>query len=437
MAISKESNIIIIISDALRPRDLSLYGYDIETDNNIKKIASESLVFCKNFSASNASDPSVNAIFTGKYPINNGIIHQHPNTKEEEIEKLKKNTFWLPLYLQKRGYSTISATPLHMWFKKGFDFYKDRDPQEGTKKFLNIPSVNKFLLKLPSWAYTLGKKIVKSRASPYFYSCKEVMNLAISKIEESKKPFFLFMHMVDTHCPYPGSEHKSMQGEKKINKIIENMNNSQTEYVKKRFHDMDVNCLEEVIERRNNAIHQVDEQIGKLYNFLKDKDLWENTIFIIMSDHGDNFGEHNTYFCRGGLYDSSVHVPLIMHFPMVKSGFINEITQSIDIAPTILDFLNFNKEKLDGKSLLPVTNGKKGRKYAIISDGFCEKRTAVRTQSDKLILSDGSKCYICGAFHGPEKEFYDLKKDSEEKNNIYSEDNSLEKIYKETTEGIK
>jgi len=88
MAISEKPNIIILISDALRPRDLSLYGYNIETDPNIKKIASESLIFCKNFSASNASDPSVNSILTGKYPANNGIIHQHPNMKDEEIEKL-------------------------------------------------------------------------------------------------------------------------------------------------------------------------------------------------------------------------------------------------------------------------------------------------------------------------------------------------------------
>ncbi len=432
MAISKKPNIVILISDALRPRDLSLYGYNKETDNNIKKIASESLVFCKNFATSNASDPSVNSIFTGKYPINNGIIHQHPNMKNEEIKKLKKNKFWLPLYFQKKGYFTISATPLHMWFKKGFDYYMDRDPKSRTKRFLNMQFVNKILLKLPSCVYNLGKKIVKARASPHFYSCNKVVDLAISKIEESKKPFFLFMHLVDTHCPYPGSKHKLMHREEKtIDNITSNMDNFQKEYIKKRFYDMSVNCLEEVIERRDNAIRQVDEQIGRLYNFLKDKNLWENTIFIIMSDHGDNFGEHNIYFCRGGLYDSSVHVPLIFHLPKIKPAIIKEITQSIDIVPTILDFSGFRKEKLDGKSLLGIAKGKKGfRRYVVISDGFCEKRIAIRTQSQKIIVSDNSKCYICGAIHGAEKEFYDLEKDSDEKNNIYTEHNKLEVKYK-------
>ncbi len=428
MAISEKPNIIILISDALRPRDLSLYGYNKETDNNIKKIASESFVFCKNFAASNASDPSVNSIFTGKYPTNNGIVHQHPNMKDEEVEKLKKNKFWLPLYLQRKGYFTISATPLYMWFKKGFDFYKERDD---SKKFLNIPIIKRFLLALPKWAYSLGKKLVNARASPHFYSCNEVIGLAISKIKESKKPFFLFMHFVDTHCPYPGSEHKLIHREKTINKITSNMDNFQKEYIKKRFCDMSANCLEEVIEKRDNAIHQIDEQIGRLSNFLKDKNLWDNTIFIITSDHGDNFGEHNTYFCRGGLYDSSIHVPLIFHLPKTKPGIIKEITQSIDIAPTILDFSGFRKEKLDGKSLLGITKGKKDfRKYAIISDGFCKKRIAIRTQSRKIIVSDNTKCYLCGAVHGTGKELYDLEKDSEEKNNIYTENNNLEKRYK-------
>ncbi len=428
MVTSDLPNIILIISDALRPQDLSLYGYDKETDKNIKKIASDSLVFENNFSASNASDPSVNSIFIGKYPVNNGIIHQHPNMSEEEFEKLKKNTFWLPLYLQSRGYFTISATPLHMWFKKGFNYYMDRDPKEMTKKFLNYPIINKFLLKLPSGIYSFGKKIIKTRASPNFYSCKEVMDLAISKIEESKKPFFLFMHFVDTHSPYSGATFKSISGERTIKKISAGMNSLQREYLKKRFHDMSVKNIEEVIEKRDNAIRQVDEQIGRLHKLLKEKNLWENTVFIITSDHGDNFGENNSFFCRGGLHDSSVHTPLIIHGPKIKSGVINNITQSIDLAPTILEILRDKQKKLDGISLLKIVNGTKKREYAFLSDGFCKNRRAIRTEDRKLILSEegGNRCYVCGAFHGSGSEEYDLKNDPEEKNNIYSGKRKLE-----------
>ena len=79
-------DIVLIISDAVRARDLSLYGNIKETDKYLKKIASESVTFNLNFSASNASDPSVTSLFSGKYPLTSGFIHQHPF---EKINKRK------------------------------------------------------------------------------------------------------------------------------------------------------------------------------------------------------------------------------------------------------------------------------------------------------------------------------------------------------------
>ena len=76
MDIYNKPHIIIVISDALRPKDLSLYGNAIELDKNIKKIASESVVCNLNFSASNGSDPSVTSLFSGQYPTTTGFIHQ-------------------------------------------------------------------------------------------------------------------------------------------------------------------------------------------------------------------------------------------------------------------------------------------------------------------------------------------------------------------------
>lgn len=424
-------NIVMIISDALRPKDLSLYGYNKETDPNIKKIASESIVFEKNFSASNASNPSLTSIFSGQYPTTHGFIHQHPFTKKEEIDKLRKNKFWLPIYLKKSGYATISATPLYLWFKKGFDYYMDRESKEVRgNKFLNIPIIKRILLALPGWAYSFGKKLIKVRASPHFYPSNEVIDLAISKIKETKKPFFLFMHFVDTHYPYPAIKKKKINGNTSIKKILGEIDYPlQKEYIKKRFCDTSASCLEEIKKKRDESIIYADEQIGRLYSFLKKIKLWDNTIFIILSDHGDNFGEHKIYFCRGGLYDPSVHVPLIMHLPNIKAKKIDALTQSIDIAPTILEILGEKKIKRDGKSLIRlIKTGKKIRDYVLLNDGFCENRGAIRTETRKLIISDESKCYLCGAVHGKGKEEYDLEKDPDEEKNIYFEKSELERF---------
>jgi len=422
MDISKTSkpNIVIIISDALRTKDLSLYGYFIETDKNIKKIASESIVFRSNFSASNASDPSLTSIFSGKYPKTSGFIHQQPFIKKEEIDQLRKNKFWLPIYLKDLGYSTISATPLYSWFKKGFDYYMERDDKKGKKRILNIPFIKKILLLLPHWAYSLGKKIVKTRASPHFYSAEKVVDLAISKINEKKEPFFLFMHFVDTHYPYPSASNSKEVGKNTINKILEEIKYpSQKEYIKKRFFDISASSIEEIKNKRDESIIYVDKQIGRLYLFLKKRKLWDKTIFIILSDHGDNFGEHSIFFCRGGLYDSSTHVPLIMHLPKFPSKKINELTQNIDIFPTIVELLGERRIKMDGNSLIDlIKTGKPIRKKILLSDGFCDNRFAIRTKTKKLILTENGKCYLCGAFHGEKKEEYNLKEDPEELNNL-------------------
>src|SRR3989344_3972515 len=338
MDISKP-NIIFVIVDGLRPKDLSLYGRKKELDTNIKKIAVESIVFKNNFSASNASDVSLTAIFSGQYPSTNGLLHQAPNTKPEEIEKLRKNKFWLPLYLQNADYTTISVTPQYMWFKKGFNYCMKKEAQ-GSGKYLNIPSVKKVLLNIPDWMYKLGKRFVKIRASPQFYSSEEVINSSIEHIKKSKKPFFLFMHLVDTHCPYPGVRLKNVTAKNSVKSIIKDVDSvGQKEYIKKRFFDASTNSLEQMKQKLDDAISDVDKNIGRLYNFLKKEKLWDNLIFILSSDHGDNFGEHKIYFCRGGLYDTSIHVPLIMRIPGIKNKEIEELTQSIDIAPTILDVL--------------------------------------------------------------------------------------------------
>jgi len=419
-------NIIMIISDALRPRDMSLYQTCLrEVDKNIKHIAQESWVFENNFTASNASDPSVTSLFSGKIPQNNGFVHQHPYEKKEEISKLKKNVFWLPLYLQRKGYHTISSTPAHLWFKKGFEDFSGRDDSRGIKRILNLSFMKKILLALPKNIYGLGKKMTKIRASPTFHSAKEIIKLSISKIKklDKSRPFFMFMHLTDTHYPYASVKKTKVGGKNSVNKILEKIReSSQKEYIRKRFYDLSAQSLEEIKITRDNSIKYVDEQIGIFTSFLKKKKLWKNTIFIILSDHGDNFGEHETYFCRGGLYETSIHTPLIIRIPRTEPGRINALTQNIDIAATLLEILGDSTQKIDGKSLLPTVKGQEIRKKIFISDGFCNSRFATRTKTKKIIESKEGKCYICGAFHNTsQKEEYNLKSDPEELKNINKE----------------
>lgn len=199
-------NIIILLIDALRPKNLSLFGYNKETDKTLKEIAKDNILFKQHFSTSNATAPALTSILTGQYQYNHGIIHQLPYTKQEEIDKVEKVTFWFPNYLKSKGYETICVDWVGFWLKKGFDFYdeKDEDQNELTER------------------------------QSLFISAKDTIDLAISRIKKSKKPFFLFTHFWDTHFPFPNTKYESNGNKEDREKMLANIKNeSQREYLKK------------------------------------------------------------------------------------------------------------------------------------------------------------------------------------------------------------
>ena len=149
-----QKNVVLIVVDAFRPKNLSMFGYEKENDKNLKKIAKESVLFRKSFSTSNATAPSLNSIFSGMYPNSHGIIHQFPYTKPDEYNKFESvEKFWLPAFLKEKGYETIGIDWIGLWYKRGFDYYEEKDEKQSRlKKFMKIPIVKKMLLNLPNWA---------------------------------------------------------------------------------------------------------------------------------------------------------------------------------------------------------------------------------------------------------------------------------------------
>lgn len=423
-------NIIFIVIDALRPKNLSMFGYEKETDKNLKKIAKENLLFRKYFSTSNSTAPALNSIFTGLYPVNHGILHQFPYTTDEEMEKMYRYSgFWLPSYLKEKGYETIAIDWIGMWFKRGFDYYEEKETKK-TKRFLNIPAVKKILLNLPAWAYKFGKKMVKTRASAEFSPAADTAALGISKIKETKKPFFMFMHFWDTHFPFPTTKYKSNENKEDIEEILKTIkDNAQKEYLKKRVADIGLNSTAEMINKYDEAIRGIDYAVGKIYKFLKKEKMLENTIIVIQGDHGDSIKEHGIYFEHSGLYDVSIHVPLIMHFPSTPAKEINELAENVDVIPTILEFLGEKTEnRTDGNSLWPLINdGKKVRDKVFSWDGLSHDIKSVRTDDKKLIIAKDPACHLCKSKHHKEAEEYDLKRDKEELDNIYSGKSDLGK----------
>ncbi|MBD3247305.1 sulfatase-like hydrolase/transferase, partial [Candidatus Pacearchaeota archaeon] len=260
-------NIAIIVIDALRARNLSLFGYQKETDKNLKEIAKESLVFRNFFSVTNSTFPTITSLFSGKYPPSHGIMHQAPYASPEEYGRflsIEQPKFWLPRYLKEKGYHTIGIDWIGLWFKEGFDYYGD----EGRIKFKHPKLkaiMRKILFRLPSAIYKIGKKIKKTKL---FASSKESVNLAIEKIMESKelkKPFFLFMHLEDPHFPFPNIKNPKPSGKEDIDKLLKKIKSpSQRDYMRKRIVDISLKSVQDIKNKYDLAIKTVDKEIGRL-----------------------------------------------------------------------------------------------------------------------------------------------------------------------------
>jgi arylsulfatase A-like enzyme len=168
---------------------------------------------------------------------------------------------------------------------------------------------------------------------------------------------------------------------------------------------------------------EIDAQVGRILGFLKAEGLYERTLIVTMSDHGDAFGEHGEFSHREYLYDTTLRIPLIIKGPRDLSGkVIPQLVRSIDVYPTILEMLGLRAEGVDGVSLVRLMVGHHRADLHAYSetrhevsvnelDKLRSHFVSLRTPRWKLILNrlDGTK------------QLYDLWKDPAERQNVWSQ----------------
>lgn len=391
----KLPNIVIIGIDAARADHFGTYGYPKPTSPHIDALANEGLVFDHCFCHINTTDPSFTTMLTGMIPRSHGIL-KHAEGLNLGVYNFHKHKFVLfQEILKQYGYSTFGIDWLGRWHKRGFDFY-------------------------------LGPKY--DRRPP----AGKLIDESIARIRTSKKPFFLFIHFWDAHTPYNAPdelyplfapEHPEMKMEALLKDI---KSRDWKEYILKAGGE--VKNAEEIVAKYDAAIRSVDEEIDRLVNVLKDMGIYEDTIILITSDHGESLTEHGIYFDHHGLYETTTHVPLIMvHVP--GKGRIDKFVQHADIVPTFLDLLGIPMKGLniDGMSLVPLIRGETEmtRDFVVFEEVNTQKKCAIRTDEWKYIESPSEQqatCRRCGSVHGGVTELYNLKKDPQELHNVIAEE---------------
>ncbi|MCY4523958.1 MAG: sulfatase, partial [Halobacteriovoraceae bacterium] len=347
-------NVLILSIDALSANHLKMYGHYRNTFPKLEQFAKESLVFEKAFTAAGYTLASHVSLFTGLYPKNHKVHLYYPEGDHGERLNYKKTSISESIktmgeYFSSLGYHAIWAV------EPGNEQLNGKDSEgRGFNTFFRdfVGSIEKFEAWIESHSNSKFFAFFHSGFlfSPYFVKASE-RNL---ESFDNKHPFL--------SPNYQGA-------------IISNFNEAQREYFKKypeqkgQTHNHYKNFFEFWWSRvdRNNPedlqhlrdlydekILLFDEHFERLISLLKKKNLYDNTVIIVISDHGESFGEHG-YFDHAGLHQEVVWVPLIIRIPGVNHKKISTTVSLIDLYPTLVSMLSKESpHKMDGKDLTPI-----------------------------------------------------------------------------------
>ena len=346
----RRPNIILIGIDTLRADHLTCYGYIRKTSPNIDRIARESIMFTSAYATGIPTHPGWTTILTGVHPLVHGIV-SHVGTR-----KLSPEIPMVQEVLRANGYKTGAVDNMFLkygsfydWFTRGFHIYSHPGA---------IPV---------SYA---GLKV----------QAKDVTNRGIEVLKEllkENKPFFLFLHYWDPHAPY--------RPPKPFNDLFWNSSLDRA-YIREKYEKESV--LDYLVSQYDGEIAYVDHEVGRFLEYLEDRGLLDSTVIIITSDHGENLMQHEGFMQHHSLYETIVHIPLILRLPGGSlRGVNNSLVQHTDIAATIYDLANVKPDiHIHGKSLVRIAEGiEQGWDEILMVENTHQKSIALRTSRWKLI----------------------------------------------------
>jgi len=418
-------NVILISLDTVRADHLSVYGYSRDTSPNLRALAREATVFTKAVAASDITLTSHASMFTGLYGSQHGAYRVLQPQENHGVQwgaavgmPLPANSKTLAKILAGHGYQTIgvvaNTTFLNHAFRlnQGFEYYSQPYPA----LFLNVIPDEVFYLRR-----SLMRFLTSETTSVYFQRAADINREALQILQRQRpegRPFFLFLNYMDAHEPYcPPSPYDTKYGVQeritfgqyaRTEELVLSGARSYTDHDRERDQSL-----------YDGGIAYMDESIGELFQKLKEMGLYENSLIIVTSDHGQSFGEKQLVGHGNSVYHEQVHVPLIIKYPGVTHGEVrDDLASHVDLLPTILDTLGFElPPSLPGRNLRTPANAA----VTVMSESFPNDRLvslhprfrrierAVYTGSFKFIAAtDGTR------------ELYDLSKDPREEHNLYS-----------------
>jgi len=332
-------NVILISLDTLRADHLGCYGYTRATSPFLDTLAEDSTLFENVYAQSPWTLPSHLSML---FSLNTASHQVYFND-----QKINSATPSLAVYLKNRGYLTYGFTAggyvsSIYGFAKGFDWYDN--PTKGHKQPQGKDEVERLFEVTSRW------------------------------IENNRdKPFFLFLHTYQIHDPYVCPDpYNSMFREDEdapwsglaLHALLDEQGMDRVFSPQERAN---------IVALYDGEIRYTDEKLlMPLVTQLKELEIYDNTLLIITSDHGEEFDEHGGWLHGQTLYDEAIRVPLLIKFPGSENTGrrVDSMVRIIDILPTVLDVLDipYIRGAVEGLSLLPLLSGADTTDRIFISD---------------------------------------------------------------------
>lgn len=391
-------HVIFISLDTTRPDHLGCYGNPWISTPSLDQLAEESLLFSNYMTVVPTTLPSHTSLFTGTFP------HTHGTSQNGFI--VNSGNLMLTEILKGAGFHTAGfigsfALDSRFHFSQGFDYYDE----------------------------TYEKFVGTERRTQNERSAQSVTDATIHYLEQTGVPsnLFLFVHYFDPHKPFaappPYNTLYHLEETGKSSSSIPAYYSCASTLSKK-----DWESSKEAVIQYAGEVSYMDHHIGRLIAYLKEKEILDDALLVVTSDHGENFWEHMPYFHHGtATYQTTMQGICLIRLPDSKQGgkTITQLTSSIDIAPTLLQYLN-----------LPVPGGIDGRVFDLTTLAQTESEhtlygQATLTRPWKVpeipsgwphtnkarCIREGNFKYIQTPFANTE-ECYDISRDPFEQNNL-------------------
>jgi len=412
-------NVLLVVMDTVRADHLSLYGYDRPTTPNLEAFAKDATRYDSAFATAAFTLPTHASMWTGTYPSDHHVT---------DARRLAADTTSIAELLSAAGYATMGVIAnvgflaRHFGLNQGFAHYdvRYRGRLEG-----GLPPKES----IGGWLARRILPALRAREVQTTRSAGQITREALRLLRARGKgapPFFLYLNYMDAHTPYlPPSPYSSRFAE-----------DPDFRYDWRAFHqyrkayNRGEAALDPALQRYfsdhyDGGIAYIDFEIGKLLESLRGLGLYDKTLIILTSDHGEALGEHDFLGHGGFVYQQLIELPLVIRFPgtgskpSYRGQRVQEAVSQVDFLPTIMNVVGLSSPPVRGRVLRPAPIGP----HRFV---FAESHPSPRMVDDNprykgwraASMRDGLK-YV--AFQDGRSALYDLDRDPLEQIDLKSE----------------